>query len=220
MRRALLPLACLAFGVIAGGALATIGRHVWRTYHTPAPIVFGMSATNAPASSGGVSTGGMRRVVTGHDALGRSVILSDGPPPFEPRFGDERFIEIWRTTSSPAILDAAPSVEPTSNDIKLSQPDGSMFRVVDYDPPAAGGRRTPTHRTKTIDYAIVMEGEIVLILDDSEVTLHAGDVVVQRGTNHAWENRSKARARVAFVLLDADFSPALREKLPAMKLTP
>jgi uncharacterized cupin superfamily protein len=60
------------------------------------------------------------------------------------------------------------------------------------------------HRTESIDYVIVLDGEIDMDMDNSTVTLKAGDVMVQRGTNHAWANRSKARARVAFVLIDAE----------------
>jgi uncharacterized cupin superfamily protein len=70
------------------------------------------------------------------------------------------------------------------------------------------------HRTRTLDYVVMIEGELVLILDDSEVVLHPGDVVVQRGTNHAWENRSDRRARAAFFHLDAQFDEALLATLP------
>jgi uncharacterized cupin superfamily protein len=70
------------------------------------------------------------------------------------------------------------------------------------------------HRTRTLDYVVVIEGELVLILDDSEVTLRPGDVVVQRGTDHAWENRSNTIARAAFFHIDARFSEELIAKLP------
>jgi uncharacterized cupin superfamily protein len=70
------------------------------------------------------------------------------------------------------------------------------------------------HRTRSIDYGIVLEGEIYMILDDSEVHLRAGDIVVQRGTDHAWENRSNQVARMAFILVDGAFSDELRAKLP------
>jgi uncharacterized cupin superfamily protein len=70
------------------------------------------------------------------------------------------------------------------------------------------------HRTRSIDYGIVLEGEIYLILDDSEVLLRTGDVVVQRGTDHAWENRSDRVARMAFILVDGAFSAELRQILP------
>jgi uncharacterized cupin superfamily protein len=73
------------------------------------------------------------------------------------------------------------------------------------------GKHPMMHRTETVDYGIVLEGEIVLILDDAEVPLKAGDVVVQRGTDHAWANRSDQPARMAFILLDGAFSPELRK---------
>ena len=69
------------------------------------------------------------------------------------------------------------------------------------------------HRTETIDYAIVLEGELHLILDDSEVLLKAGDVTVQVGTNHAWSNRSGKPCRIAFILIDGAFEPALKQSL-------
>ena len=77
-----------------------------------------------------------------------------------------------------------------------------------------GGSRTVMHRTKTLDYVVVIEGELVLLLDDSERVLKPGDVVVQRGTNHAWENRSDDVARAAFFHIDAEFSDELLDKLP------
>jgi len=70
------------------------------------------------------------------------------------------------------------------------------------------------HRTRTLDYVVVIEGEVTLILEDSEVLLGKADVVVQRGTNHAWENRSEQTARLAFFHIDALFSPALLARLP------
>jgi uncharacterized cupin superfamily protein len=65
------------------------------------------------------------------------------------------------------------------------------------------------HRIETVDYGIVLEGELVLILDESETIVRAGDIVVQRGTSHAWANRSNANARIAFVLIDGRFKEAL-----------
>jgi uncharacterized cupin superfamily protein len=70
------------------------------------------------------------------------------------------------------------------------------------------------HRTASVDYGIVLEGEITLVLDDSEVTLRTGDMVVQRGTDHAWANRGSVTARVVFVLVDGEFDPALAATLP------
>ena len=79
-------------------------------------------------------------------------------------------------------------------------PKGTRFAVIDFPP----GNTAHMHRTETIDYVIVLEGEIEMDMDQSTVRLKAGDVMVQRGTNHAWANRSSARARVAFVLIDAE----------------
>ena len=70
------------------------------------------------------------------------------------------------------------------------------------------------HRTESIDYGIVLEGEMTLVLDDSEVTLRAGDVAVQRGTDHAWANRSDAVTKVAFILVDGAFASDLLATLP------
>ena len=88
------------------------------------------------------------------------------------------------------------------------------MRLIDIYPPAMGGKRTVMHRTRTLDYALVIDGEVVLVLDDSEVVLRQGDVVVQRGTDHAWENRSDKVTRMAFFHLDARFDDALLDVLP------
>lgn len=159
-----------------------------------------------------------RRVVTGHDQAGKSIILSDGEPPqFHERHGGPAdFVEIWNTKGALAPIR---SVEPSETndrgaDLGPGGP-GTVIRVIDIRPISAGGQRTAMHRTATIDYAIVLEGEIALILDDSEVVLKAGEIVVQRGTDHAWANRSDAVARMAFILIDATFSRELLELLPA-----
>jgi quercetin dioxygenase-like cupin family protein len=81
-------------------------------------------------------------------------------------------------------------------------PNGTTLRINEMPP----GASSPMHRTQTVDYGIVLGGEVVLVLDDSETVLRAGDVVVQRGTSHRWENRSDAPARVAFILIDGAFA--------------
>ena len=78
-----------------------------------------------------------------------------------------------------------------------------------------GGRHPLMHRTQTVDYAVVLEGEITMLLDDSEVHLEAGDVVIQRGTNHAWSNRSGKPVRMLYILMDARFEPDLASALAA-----
>jgi quercetin dioxygenase-like cupin family protein len=77
------------------------------------------------------------------------------------------------------------------------------------------GTRSPMHRTETVDYGIVLEGSVVLVLDDTERALAPGDVVIQRGTDHAWENRGETDARVVFVLVDGAFEQPLLDTLPA-----
>jgi naringenin degradation protein FdeH len=74
------------------------------------------------------------------------------------------------------------------------------------------------HRTESVDYGVVLEGEIVLVLDDSEVALRQGDVVIQRGTNHAWANRSGQVTRMLFILVDGAYEPTLRHALDAQRM--
>ncbi len=75
------------------------------------------------------------------------------------------------------------------------------------------------HRTESIDYAILIEGELTMFLDDSEVTMKPGDVLIQRGTDHAWENRSETvTARIAFILIDGVFSGPLAERFKNVEL--
>jgi uncharacterized cupin superfamily protein len=91
---------------------------------------------------------------------------------------------------------------------------GHLLRILDVYPLSTGGKRTVMHRTQTLDYVVMIEGELVLLLEDCEMTLEPGDVVVQRGTDHAWENRSDKVARAAFFHVDARFSDELLAKLP------
>jgi hypothetical protein len=159
-----------------------------------------------------------RRVVTGHDAAGKSVVLSDGPPPQDhPMHGRQvgaDFFEIWNVAAAVPRLTAAEAREPSQRAFTIMPPTGHLLRLIDIYPPAQGGKRTVMHRTETLDYVVVIEGEVVLILEDSEVILTRSDVVVQRGTNHAWENRSAALARLAFFHIDARFDPELLQRLP------
>ena len=159
-----------------------------------------------------------RRVVTGHDPDGKSVVLSDGPPPqHHPMHGREvgaDFHEMWNSTQRVPLLTSVEEREPNEREFTIMPVAGHLLRIIDIYPPKEGGKRTVMHRTKTLDYAVVIEGEVVLILDDSEVVLKKGDVVVQRGTDHAWENRSDKVTRMAFFHVDAEFSAELLGKLP------
>ncbi|MFD8725137.1 cupin domain-containing protein [Streptomyces sp. NPDC059629] len=151
-----------------------------------------------------------RRIVTGHDETGVSVFLSDGPPPVVSTAPDgAAFYEMWNTDSVPAAI-AADEPEPTERDLTVPPaPGGTKIRVNEFPP----GCVSPTHRTQTVDYGIVLDGEVVLVLDDSERVLRAGDVVIQRGTDHRWENRTDTVARMAFILVDGVFSEPLLKVL-------
>lgn len=161
----------------------------------------------------------VRRVVTGHDAAGRSVALSDGPPPQHHAMTGAAvgadFVEIWNAADPVPILTSEEAHEPNARDFTIMPASGHLLRLIDIYPAARGGRRTVMHRTSTLDYMVVIEGEIVLILDDGERTLRPGEVVVQRGTYHAWENRSDRIARCAFFHIAATFADELLAKLPA-----
>lgn len=148
------------------------------------------------------------------------------------------FHEIWNTRATPAPIDAA-SGEPEEEGIRLAPPEnGTRIRVLDIPPEGdeirtmspeearahfaevgasdasahegEGTRHALMHRTETIDYGIVLEGELVLIVDEGETTVRAGDIVIQRGTNHGWSNRSDRNCRIAFILIDGAFDPALK----------
>jgi quercetin dioxygenase-like cupin family protein len=145
----------------------------------------------------------IRRVVTGHDEKQVAKVLMDSPATNakRPSPGTVSTL-IWSTDSTPAKVPLGTEIEDHGAKILGTAPPkhGSRFAVIDFPP----GNHPHMHRTDTIDYVIVLEGEIEMDMDDSTVKLKAGDVMVQRGTNHAWANRSDKRARVAFVLIDAE----------------
>jgi len=159
-----------------------------------------------------------RRVVTGHDETGKSIVISDGAPPQHHQMTRSAigadFFEMWSDSNVVPELTSLPEREPNEREFKLMPDPGHLIRIIDVYPLKDGGRRTVMHRTQSLDYAVVIEGEVVLILEDSEVILKKSDVVVQRGTNHAWENRGDSVARMAFFHIDVDFSDELLDKLP------
>jgi hypothetical protein len=175
----------------------------------------------------------IRRVVTGNDEHGRSVIVSDGAPTNvrqSPQRPGVVINNLWMTDAMPAATGGAAdatvkpmALEPAAN--------GTNFRIVEFPPETnyigsvdaesakkafgdlgashalVGGekpRHPFMHRTKTLDYALILSGEIYLVLDGDEVLMKAGDVCVQRATNHAWSNRSDKPSKVAFILIDGD----------------
>ena len=144
----------------------------------------------------------IRRVVTGHDATNVAKVLIDRPATNvkNPDSG-VRSTLMWITDQNPADIAVGETIEDLGARIVGTPPpaNGTRFCVIDFPP----GNHPHMHRTETVDYVIVIEGEIEMDMDDSTVKLKAGDIMVQRGTNHAWANRSGARARVAFVLVDA-----------------
>ena len=157
--------------------------------------------------------GAPRRVITGHDAGGRSVVLSDAPVSRSHAIPGAVFHEVWNTPTVPAPVTATEAREPTARPLVTPpDPGGTLIRIVDLAP----GSRSPMHRTASVDYGLVLDGDVHLVLDDGSATsLGIGDVVIQRGTDHAWENRSERPARMAFVLVDGEFSNELEAVLPA-----
>ena len=142
----------------------------------------------------------LRRVVTGHDSQGRAVVTIDDHPTnrISNRPGHESMV-VWTTSATPAEIsgDQDGAAWPVSTP---PIPQGSIFRLIEYLP----GVESRMHRTDTIDYAVVISGEIDMRLDHGqEVHLKAGDVLVQRATIHDWINRGHEPCVIAFVLLDA-----------------
>ncbi len=176
----------------------------------------------------------IRRIVTGHDAQGRSTFSEDTASPHVMAIHGiptHAVTDLWVTRSAPADTGAADTCRVP---VQLAPPtNGTVFRVVEFPPDAewlgrvdpraafasmgesgakalAGGERAGgpqphpfMHKTASVDYALIMSGEIWAVMDLAETLMKAGDVLVQRGTNHAWSNRSDTPCLVAFVLVDA-----------------
>ena len=184
----------------------------------------------------------IHRVVTGHDAHGKAVVSQNGALPTVVELSaipGTVFHEVWSTHGAPCLV--SNGEDPTLGALMLPPPAlGTRIRFVDIPPDTTefsrdGVRSTQAafaeigdasastaqadsphplmHRTETVDYGVVIDGEIVLVLDDSEVALKKGGVVIQRGTNHAWANRSDRPCRMLFVLVDGQFDAELQSKL-------
>lgn len=152
----------------------------------------------------------LRRVVTGHDANGRAVVLIDETVKNQvsARPGATASV-VWTSEGFPADNDGRADDGLRRTGTTLAN--GTVFRVLELAP----GNTARNHRTDSIDYAVVMQGEIDMELDDSTVHLKAGDVLVQRGTIHNWVNRGAAPCRIAFVLIAANSVTAGGKVLPA-----
>ena len=173
----------------------------------------------------------IRRVVTGHDARGRAVVVMDGQAAnvlHRPSRPGVALTDLWATSGTPAArTDGGPVDRPV---VLHPPPGGTVFRIIQFDPEdpgavahadgvtafaamgaagtvVAGARHPYMHRTDTVDYALVLQGSITMLLDDEDVELSAGDVVIQNGTSHAWANRGHAPCLMAFVLIDAPSGP-------------
>ena len=173
----------------------------------------------------------IRRIVTGDDAEGRSGIIEDAQAKAVRTVAERpgyRSVNLWRTTGMPLPIGAADDIEAHKG--ILPPKGGTILRIIDFPPepkdPEDRRRRIHAtfhgmyedathdkresahpgmHRTETVDYAIVLEGEIWAVMDKGETLMKTGDVLVQRGTNHAWANRSNKTARICFVLMDGRF---------------
>ena len=193
-----------------------------------------MTSPASPSPSATAGTRAIRRVVTGHDGAGNSCIVEDGEATavrtldIRPGF---QSVNLWRTSAAPAPVDEPDAI---AGHVGVSPPPrGTVLRIIDLPPepadPAAlrrligatfgnlfddahrddgeAEKRHPgMHRTASIDYALILEGEVFAVLDTEETLLKAGDVLIQRGTHHAWANRSDRICRIAFILIDADDS--------------
>ncbi|MBI4193636.1 MAG: cupin domain-containing protein [Betaproteobacteria bacterium] len=186
--------------------------------------------------------GRIRRVVTGHDENGKAIVISDGFAPSvrtNPLRPGHISMDIWKTAAMPVVLtDREPDptlgprqIHPSAHGtvIRISEIAPETEAIRNLDPGKArevframgneaastfgrGGRHPFMHRTETVDYAVVLSGEIHLLLDDEDIHLKAGDVVIQRGTNHAWSNRSEKPCRMLYILIDGKFAPELAAK--------
>jgi mannose-6-phosphate isomerase-like protein (cupin superfamily) len=171
----------------------------------------------------------IRRVVTGKDGTGKAIVVTDGSAgrvQARKEMGVTTTL-LWVTDSTPASL--CEQGDAGNREIGIvPPPTGTIFRIIEFGPqkdiqaddqtrrqifermglaPEGSSRENPRdpgmHRTRTVDYVVILSGGIDMLLDESEVHLNAGDVVIQRGTNHAWVNRGNQPCKVAFVLIDA-----------------
>ena len=148
----------------------------------------------------------VRRVVTAHNSNGKAIVKIDGispnRPPRDPTNTVNETTVVWSTEGFP--VDNSGDEDGGRRDVGITHPNGTVFRVVSFGP----GNPAMVHRTDSIDYAVVISGEIDMELEDSVVHLKAGDVLVQRGTVHNWVNRGTEPCLIAFTLIHAESARA------------
>jgi mannose-6-phosphate isomerase-like protein (cupin superfamily) len=174
---------------------------------------------------------GMRRVITGHDKNGKSIVVLDGPPARSIGEDVGGLFELWNTDGN--TINTQDNIDRADDEIILSPPsNGSKFRYFQINPTPEGipmdimqeiaadafekigaahhridtTKHPAMHKTETIDYIILLKGDVTLILDQEEVDIKPFDVVVQRGTNHAWVNNGSDPALLIAVLIDSELS--------------
>lgn len=165
---------------------------------------------------GSVDLKHIRRIVIGNDRTGKSAVISDGP---SPNTAMDRIAELWKTSSTPALL--ADDTDGALGKIEMNPPEGgTIFRYIELPPAAPDDQHAAErealadvavdttqhplmHRTRSLDYVVLLSGQATLILEDGEVTVNPLDVIVQRGANHAWVNRGSEHAMLLAVMIDA-----------------
>ena len=142
----------------------------------------------------------IRRVVTGHDENGKAIVSTDGNMTnVKTMPSGHKGCVMWVTDTSPVQVSG--DEDPALREMGIAPPsNGTVLRILELAPGKAF-----MHRTDTLDYCIVLKGECAMKLDnDDEVLLAAGDILIQRGTCHGWENRGDGPCRLAFILMDGE----------------
>ena len=186
----------------------------------------------------------VRRVLTGHDAEGKSTIIADGQAPNVKEMASMpglALTDLWETTGAPA--DNAGHSDAAARPVRLEPlKNGTLFRIVEFPPDSQWRNRADAraafdsigaghapdrssadpmmHKTSTVDYIVVLKGEIHAVLDKGETLLKPGDVFIQRGTNHSWSVRGNEPCVIAVVLVNAAPVSSRAKKKPAARKAP